>query len=100
MPAAGCVSSQNPIFDRALVRTRPARNQLRARVSILQLRLQCRRNFYRERMIVKAEIEPPSPLRFGKDLPFLGKDLPFFGNDIPPSCPVRSGGYTIVRIFE
>src|SRR5258706_15967401 len=29
------LSSQNPIFDRALIRTHPARNQLRTRVSIL-----------------------------------------------------------------
>ena len=56
VPAAGCVSSQNPIFDRALIRTRPARNQLCARISILQFRLQRRCNFHRERMIVKAEI--------------------------------------------
>src|SRR6266851_715415 len=73
VPAAGCVSSQNPIFDRALMRTRPARNQLRARVSILQLRLQCRCNFHRERMVVKAEIRTPIPVTFRKGLALFWK---------------------------
>ena len=56
MSATGCVSSQDPIFDRALVRTRPTRDELCARVSILQFWFQGGRNFHCECMIAKPEI--------------------------------------------
>src|SRR5882757_9953815 len=78
MPAAGCVSSRNPIFDRALIRTRPARHQLRARVSILELRRQCRRNFHREGMIVKVEIRTAASAPLGKGLTLFRKGLTLF----------------------
>src|ERR1700694_450036 len=76
--AAGCVSASNPIFDRARIATRPARHQLRARVSILELRRQCRRNFHREGMIVKAEIRTAASAPFGKGLTLFRKGLTLF----------------------
>src|ERR1700730_6193622 len=76
--AAGCVSSRNPIFNRALIRTRPARHQLCARVSILEFRRQCRRNFHRERMIVKAEIRTAVSAPFWKGLTLFRKGLTLF----------------------
>src|ERR1700760_4101876 len=76
--AARRISSRNPIFDRALIRSRPARNQLCARISILEFRRQCRRDFHRERMIVEAEIRTAVFAPFWKGLTFLWKGLTLF----------------------
>src|ERR1700674_4479980 len=76
--SAGCVSSRNPIFDRALILTRLARHQGWARVSILEFRRQCRRDFHRERMIVKAEIRTAVCAPFWKGLTLFRKGLTLF----------------------
>ena len=78
MSATGCVSPQDPIFDRALIRTSPARHQLRARVSIPEFRPQCRRDFHRERMIVKAEIRTAVSAPLWKGLTLFRKGLALF----------------------
>src|ERR1700682_1296085 len=90
--AAGCVSSCNPIFDRALIRTRPARHQLCAGVSILEFRRQCGCDFHRERMIVKVEIRTAVSAPFWKGLTLFWKGLTLFWKRHSTLLSVRSGG--------